>query len=207
MLLNKTVKNSSSLGSHKLWLPAPTVFLNSFPPAIIVSGGKNADAPSEFGKPGLFSVEVLHSDGSPWCSLPRLTEDRIHHSQTGLEACGGSSESSATSSSSTTCVTLSAGSKGGIQYLEKAPTSSSTLTLSIFDFSPDQTRAGGSWTPSHQLTKERGSWGSLHSSWASPAGTVLISGHTSELLSNSSGGSAQHFYLKYKTRYVLTLTP
>ena len=37
----------------------------------------------------LRSVEVLHSDGSPWCSLPDLPRSRSHHSQTGLEACGG----------------------------------------------------------------------------------------------------------------------
>ena len=34
-------------------------------------------------------MELLHSDGSPWCSLPDLPESRWDHTQTGLEACGG----------------------------------------------------------------------------------------------------------------------
>ena len=51
------------------------------------------------------SVELLHSDGSPWCSLPDLPESRWDHTQTGLEACGGGG-----SATRTTCVRLEAGS-------------------------------------------------------------------------------------------------
>ena len=50
--------------------------------AIIVTGGSG-------GPPPYTSVELLHGDGSPWCSLPDLPEGRWHHTQTGLEACGG----------------------------------------------------------------------------------------------------------------------
>ena len=64
--------------------------------AIIVTGGS----------PSKSSVEVLHSDGSPWCSLPDLPDDRYAHTQTGLEACGGGYSSAI----KTTCVRLSGGS-------------------------------------------------------------------------------------------------
>ena len=64
--------------------------------AIIVTGG----VPSESAGT---SVELLHSDGTPWCSLPDLPETRYGHTQTGLEACGGGSSSSP----QTTCVRLS----------------------------------------------------------------------------------------------------
>ena len=47
--------------------------------AIIVSGGNDAEK----------SVELLHGDGTPWCSLPDLPEVRSHHTQTGLLICGG----------------------------------------------------------------------------------------------------------------------
>ena len=50
-------------------------------PAIMVTGGGNDGAEK--------SVEVLHSDGTPWCSLPDLPDDRWYHTQTGLLACGG----------------------------------------------------------------------------------------------------------------------
>ena len=49
--------------------------------AIIVSGGDGIMDDK--------SVEVLHSDGTPWCSLPDLPEGRMFHTQTGLLACGG----------------------------------------------------------------------------------------------------------------------
>ena len=64
--------------------------------AIIVTGG----VPS---KSAGISVELLHSDGTPWCSLPDLPQPRYGHTQTGLEACGGGSSSSP----QTTCVRLS----------------------------------------------------------------------------------------------------
>ena len=49
--------------------------------AIIVSGGDGIMDDK--------SVEVLHGDGTPWCSLPDLPEGRMFHTQTGLLACGG----------------------------------------------------------------------------------------------------------------------
>ena len=107
------------------------------------------------------SVELLHSDGSPWCTLPDLPEARYDHTQTGLEACGGYS-----SGTETTCVSFS----------------------------------GGSWSPSHNLQQER----QYHTSWASPAGTVLMGGsyskQTTELLDEATEDSVMHFNLKYGTR-------
>ena len=50
------------------------------------------------------SVELLLDDGTPWCSLPDLPEDRRGHSQSGLVACGGDVTSVRTS-----CVTFSDG--------------------------------------------------------------------------------------------------
>ena len=106
-------------------------------------------------------MELLHNDGSPWCSLPDLPESRWDHTQTGLEACGGGG-----SATRTTCVRLEA----------------------------------GSWTPSHQLVEKRTS----HSSWASPAGTLLIGStfslQTTELLDANTGDSVTSFPLKYETR-------
>ena len=128
--------------------------------AILVTGGFNMSSGGV-----LSTVEVLHGDGSPWCSLPDLPEDRRSHTQTGLEACGGYG-----SSASSTCVRLEA----------------------------------GSWTPSHQLAEER----RYHSSWASPAGTLLMgagqptwkSGKATELLDEITGNFAPSFPLKYKTQ-------
>ena len=48
------------------------------------------------------SVEVLYSNGTSYCSLPDLPEDRYHHSQAGLTACGGSGTED-------NCVTLTSG--------------------------------------------------------------------------------------------------
>ena len=106
-----------------------------------------------------WEVEVLHSDGSPWCSLPDLPDIRVYHSQTGLETCGGGYYGQMN------CVKLSE----------------------------------GGWTPSHNLTEER--YG--HTSWASPAGTLLMGGYsdyTTELLKEDTGDSVMHFNLKYGTR-------
>ena len=109
------------------------------------------------------SVELLHSDGSPWCTLPDLPEARDSHTQTGLESCGGTSPATWT-----TCVRLE----------------------------------GGSWTPSHQLLEER-YYQYYHSSWASPAGTMLMGGRnspqTTELLDANTGDSVMSFPLKYNT--------
>ena len=124
--------------------------------AILVTGGFNTPSGGV-----LSAVEVLHGDGSPWCSLPDLPEDRRSHTQTGLEACGGYG-----SSASSTCVRLEA----------------------------------GSWTRSHQLAEER----RYHSSWASPAGTLLMGGilspQTTELLDTNTGDSVPSFPLKYDTQ-------
>ena len=51
--------------------------------AIIVSGGYDTAYNAKT------SVELLHGDGRPWCSLPDLPVISFGHSQTGLEACGG----------------------------------------------------------------------------------------------------------------------
>ena len=57
---------------------------------------------------------------------------------------------------------------------------------------------GGRWAPSHNLTYYRLG----HSSWASPAGTLLTGGQgagigdTTELLGGTNGNSTIHFSLK-----------
>ena len=53
--------------------------------AIIVSGGSTPDYHDGN------SVEILRSDGTPWCSLPELPFHTHTHTQSGLIACGGSS--------------------------------------------------------------------------------------------------------------------
>ena len=53
------------------------------------------------------SVEVLHGDGTPWCSLPDLPEARSYHSQTGLLTCDGVSTS--TKKTGTSCFKFSEG--------------------------------------------------------------------------------------------------
>ena len=63
--------------------------------AIIVTGGTH----------GARSAELLHGNGSSWCSLPDLPEVRYGHTQTGLEACG----SFRAATTKTTCVRLSGG--------------------------------------------------------------------------------------------------
>ena len=50
-------------------------------------------------------MEVLHDDGSFWCSLPDLPEKRYHHTQSGLLTCGGGD----TASTQTSCVTFTDG--------------------------------------------------------------------------------------------------
>ena len=39
----------------------------------------------------IYSVEILRDDGSYWCSLPDLPDQRSWHSQSGLITCGGGS--------------------------------------------------------------------------------------------------------------------
>ena len=58
---------------------------------IVTGGGKDRDLKIKHDKieGALTSVELLHDDGSPWCTLPDLPQQMKHHSQTGLEACGG----------------------------------------------------------------------------------------------------------------------
>ena len=62
--------------------------------------------------------------------------------------------------------------------------------------------SAGSWLPSHTLTDQR----TLHSSWVSPQGVVLMGGdlsnsakHSTELLSTSSQTSTPYFSLMYDT--------
>ena len=49
------------------------------------------------------SFEVLRENGSYWCSLPDLPDDRLDHSQSGLMSCGGGDDTM------TSCVTFSDG--------------------------------------------------------------------------------------------------
>ena len=58
-----------------------------------------------YGSSGLTSVELLSSDGTRLCSMPRLPAARYRHSQSGLLACGGSHISSEYKS----CVTFAGG--------------------------------------------------------------------------------------------------
>ena len=55
--------------------------------------------------------------------------------------------------------------------------------------------SAGGWVVSHNLLRDR--WG--HSSWQSPAGLVLMSGTTTELLSSSDSSSSYNFTLEYYT--------
>ena len=107
------------------------------------------------------SVEVLRANGSSWCSLPDMPQDRQEHTQSGLVACGGFDHSSRAS-----CVTF----------------------------------ANGSWIQSHHLQEERAD----HTSWVSPSGLVLMGGqfssYNTELLSDITGDSAEHFTLRYETK-------
>ena len=71
--------------------------------AIIISGGY--DSSNEDNIPT--TVEILHADGTPWCSLPDIPGTRVRHShtQSGLIACGGSF-----TTNSNNCYTFSSGS-------------------------------------------------------------------------------------------------
>ena len=52
--------------------------------AIIITGG---DIDSDY--INFSTVEVLRDNGSSWCSLPNLPDNRQDHSQSGLVTCGG----------------------------------------------------------------------------------------------------------------------
>ena len=127
-------------------------------------------------------VEVLRSDGSHWCRLPPLPAARFAHTQTGLVTCGS-----------------------GEYHHQEAQTSCISFT-------------GGTWTPSHHLVQprcraqplqstipciDRHRW--HHTSWASPAGVVLLGGYasedTTELLSPSTAASSDFFPLEHLTEY------
>ena len=82
--------------------------------AIIVTAGATEGAE--------MSVEVLHSDGTPWCSLPDLPDDRWYHTQTGLEACGGVSNEKIW----TSCIKFSGGKWKPSHKLKKERTSHSS---------------------------------------------------------------------------------
>ena len=60
------------------------------------------------------------------------------------------------------------------------------------------TLTGSGWQESHQLQEER----ALHVSWRSPAGLLLMGGHsnlTTELLTNTGSSSSPSFDLEYYT--------
>ena len=71
-------------------------------PGILVTGGNNGN--NDAGG----TAELLHSNGSSWCSLPALPDMRAHHTQAGLEACGTSLDQNF--DIAYTCITFSAGS-------------------------------------------------------------------------------------------------
>ena len=79
-----------------LWTKVTDIFS-----AIIVAGGW-IDASSII----IYSVEILRANGSYWCSLPDLPDDRYVHSQSGLVTCGGGAYNS---DSQTSCLTFSSG--------------------------------------------------------------------------------------------------
>ena len=126
-------------------------------------------------------VEVLRPDGSPWCRLPPLPGPRFAHTQTGLVTCGS-----------------------GEYHHQEAQTSCISFT-------------GGTWAPSHHLVQPRCRAQPLqstapvhrhrwhHTSWASPAGVVLLGGYasedTTELLSPSTSASSDYFPLEHLTEY------
>ena len=57
------------------------------------------------GYPSYKSVEILRSNGSYWCSLPDLPDDRSLHTQSGLITCGGYNSSDI----KTSCLSFSDG--------------------------------------------------------------------------------------------------
>ena len=156
--VTSTNQKDSDLGYITFYKFSVPYYMMTLHAAIIVTGGSPRSSVWT-------TVELLHSDGSPWCKLPNLPEYRYGHTQTGLEACGGDGSSG----TRTTCVRFS----------------------------------GGSWSPSHQLvqlTQGR----RAHSSWASPAGTLIIGGRYSkkstELLDTNTGDSVMSFPLKDDTK-------
>ena len=78
---------------------------------------------------------------------------------------------------------------GGSSYPDPSPTLVSCVTFNQ-----------GSWDRSHLLQQQR----ALHSAWSSPSGLVLIGGDhsekTTELLSENTIFSSNHFPLKYETK-------
>ena len=62
--------------------------------AIIITGGDSTRSDR--------SVEILHANGSYWCSLPDLPDKRKNHTQSGLVTCGGAY-------TPTSCLTFSSG--------------------------------------------------------------------------------------------------
>ena len=66
--------------------------------AIIITGGDTNSGRS---------VEILREDGSYWCSLPDLPDDRFEHTQSGLVTCGGIGNDKSTMH--TSCLTFTDG--------------------------------------------------------------------------------------------------
>ena len=113
------------------------------------------------------SVEVLHSDGTPWCSLPDLPDDRSYHTQTGLLTCDGVSTS--TKKTGTSCIKFSEGKwKPSHKLKEERYTHSS-------------------WASPLGTVLMGGEEGE----------PVEDIGKTTELLDETSGKSVMHFPLKY----------
>ena len=81
------------INKHVLYIP---IYIIS---GIIITGGFTS------GGNITRSVEILRSDGSYWCSLPELPDDRYRHTQSGLIACGSGNPGN----TSTSCLTFADG--------------------------------------------------------------------------------------------------
>ena len=73
---------------------------HAFISAIIITGG--------YPSSNYRSVEILRENGSYWCSLPDLPNERYSHVQSGLIACGGGGHSTS-SAIRKSCLTFSSG--------------------------------------------------------------------------------------------------
>ena len=117
--VTSTNQKDSDLGYITFYKFSVPYYMMTLHAAIIVTGGSPRSSVWT-------TVELLHSDGSPWCKLPNLPEYRNGHTQTGLEACGGGQEYD----------------EGGVMFMD------GTLT-SCVKFS------GGKWKHSQKLQKMR----------------------------------------------------
>ena len=114
-------------------------------------------------------VQVLHSDGSPWCSLPDLLKPRRAHTQSGLTSCGGQNSTGAYSEIWADCETFSGGSWAPSHTLQ-VQTNLQGRGGHLAWSSPDGVVLLGGWFDAQ---------------------------NTTELLSDTTGDSTTHFPLKH----------